>query len=60
MMNYVKSEFYRITHTRGIYGFTGILMLLSVLMNTGIHLLLFCFKSYDVCSDGTGNCLFSL
>ena len=39
MMNYVKSEFYRITHTRGIYGFTGILMLLSVLMNTGIHFL---------------------
>lgn len=33
MMNYVKSELYRITHTFGMYCFAGTLMLLSVLLN---------------------------
>lgn len=33
MMNYVKSEFYRISHSRGIYCLTGILVILSFLLN---------------------------
>lgn len=33
MMNYIKSEFYRITHTKEIYGATGILVCLSVLFH---------------------------
>lgn len=33
MMNYVKSELYRITHTWGMYCFAAILMLLCALLN---------------------------
>lgn len=33
MMNYVKSEFYRVSHSRGIYYLTGILAALSFLLN---------------------------
>lgn len=32
-MNYVKSEFYRVSHNRGIYCLTGILAILSFLLN---------------------------
>lgn len=38
MMNYIKSEFYRITHTRGFYGYTALLITLSVLANLAICL----------------------
>lgn len=37
MMNYVKSEFYRITHTKGIYFLTGALAALVVLFNVATH-----------------------
>lgn len=37
MMNYIKSEFYRVTHTKGIYYTAGILFALAVLLNTGIY-----------------------
>ncbi len=33
MMNYIKSEFYRVSHSGGIYCFTGILVILSFLLN---------------------------
>lgn len=33
MMNYVKSEFYRVSHSTGIYYLTGILAVLSFLLN---------------------------
>ena len=38
MMNYIKSEFYRITHTKAVYVYGGILVLLVVLFNiaTGV------------------------
>lgn len=39
MMNYMKSELYRVTHTSGIYCFAGILVLVSVLLNVGIYTL---------------------
>lgn len=37
MMNYIKSELYRVSHTHGVYSFTGILIFIAVLLNTGIH-----------------------
>lgn len=36
MMNYVKSEFYRVSHSWGIYRLTGILAILSFLLNAVI------------------------
>lgn len=33
MMNYIKSEFYRVLHNRGIYFLTGILATLSFMLN---------------------------
>lgn len=33
MMNYIKSEFYRVSHSRGIYFLTAILAILSFLLN---------------------------
>lgn len=38
MLNYIKSEWYRISHTKGIYMFLGVFMILAVLMNVGIDL----------------------
>lgn len=37
MMNYIKSEFYRISHTSSIYLFTGVLVLLAFLLNTVLY-----------------------
>lgn len=39
MMNYIKSEFYRVSHTRGIYLFTGGLVVLAVILNAAIYYL---------------------
>lgn len=33
MLNYIKSEFYRVLHTKDIYLFTGVISILFVLMN---------------------------
>lgn len=37
MMNYIKSECYRVTHTKDFYAATGILAALVLLLNTAIH-----------------------
>lgn len=37
MLNYVKSELYRIFHTGELYATAGTLMLLTVLLNLGIY-----------------------
>lgn len=39
MMNYVKSELYRVTHGRGVYGFTAVLALLAFLFNALLGLM---------------------
>lgn len=44
MMNYIKSELYRVFHGRAIYGFTGILAVLAVLFNVVSHV----FQILDV------------
>ncbi|MBP3610669.1 MAG: hypothetical protein J6J42_10075 [Lachnospiraceae bacterium] len=44
MLNYVKSEWYRITHMKDMYVFTGILSVLSVIFNV----VLFLFSKMDV------------
>lgn len=44
MMNYIKSELYRVFHGREIYGFTGILAALAVLFNVVSHI----FQMIDV------------
>lgn len=44
MMNYIKSELYRVFHGREIYGFTGILAALAVLFNVVSHI----FQIIDV------------
>lgn len=33
MMNYIKSEIYRISHDKGVYSFTAILAILAILLN---------------------------
>lgn len=38
MLNYVKSEWYRVTHVKDMYFFTGILAILSVLFNIVLYL----------------------
>ena len=37
MLNYIKSEFYRITNTKGVYALTGILVFISVSLNILIY-----------------------
>ncbi|MFZ7119341.1 MAG: hypothetical protein ACOWWH_00120 [Eubacteriaceae bacterium] len=37
MMNYVKSEFYRVSHGKGVYYFTAILSILVFLLNAILH-----------------------
>lgn len=37
MMNYVKSELYRVSHSIGIYCFTAVLAVLSVLLNAVLY-----------------------
>lgn len=39
MMNYIKSEFYRVSHSRVIYSITGILAVLSFFLNALLGLL---------------------
>ena len=38
MLNYIKSELYRVSHGKEVYLFTGILAVLSVLMNGVLYL----------------------
>lgn len=37
MMNYIKSEFYRISHTNGVYLFTGVLAVIAMLLNAALY-----------------------